>query len=72
MIDAAGTEIDALMFNGSIPGPLIICHECDYVELTLTNPDGTVKLSRTLGFWRRNRSAVERRINNLGSGQGAE
>ena len=33
---------------------------------------GTVKLSGILGFWRRNRSSVERRINNLGSGQGAD
>ena len=33
---------------------------------------GTVKLSRTLGVWRRNRSALECRINNLGSVQGAE
>ena len=31
-----------------------------------------VKLSRILGFWRRNRSALERRINNLWSVQGAE
>ena len=30
---------------------------------------GTVGI---LGFWRRNRSSVERRINNLGSGQGAD
>ena len=28
---------------------------------------GTVKLSEILGFWRRNRSSVERRINNLGT-----
>ena len=36
------------------------------------NRTGTVKLSGILGFWRRNRSSVERRINNLGSGQGAD
>ena len=35
-------------------------------------PRGTVKLSRILRVWRRNRSALERRINNLGSVQGAE
>ena len=29
--------------------------------------DGTVKLSGILGFWRRKRSSVERRINNLGA-----
>ena len=42
VIDNDGTEIDALMFNGSIPGPLIICHQGDYVELTLKNPDGNL------------------------------
>ena len=34
--------------------------------------EGTVKLSRILGSWRRNRSSVERRINNLGTCQGAD
>lgn len=33
-----GAEIWALTFNGSVPGPLIICHEGDYIELTLRNP----------------------------------
>ena len=33
---------------------------------------GTIKLSGILGFWRRNWSALERRINNLGSVQSAE
>ena len=42
VIDDDGTEIDALTFNGSIPGPLIICHEGDYVELTLKNPAGNL------------------------------
>ena len=36
------------------------------------SPTGTVKLSGILGFWRRNRSSVERRINNLGTCQGAD
>ena len=40
VIDDDGTEIHALSFNGSIPGPLIVCHEGDYVELTLQNPAG--------------------------------
>ena len=34
--------------------------------------EDTVKLSRILGFWRRNQLALELIINNLGSGQGAE
>ena len=30
--------IHALTFNGSVPGPLIVVHQDDYVELTLVNP----------------------------------
>ena len=33
-----GAEIWALTYNGSVPGPLIIVHEGDMVELTLRNP----------------------------------
>ncbi|WP_342071309.1 copper-containing nitrite reductase [Yoonia algicola] len=33
-----GAEVWALTYNGSVPGPLIICHEGDMVELTLRNP----------------------------------
>lgn len=33
-----GATIWALTYNGSVPGPLIIVHEGDYVELTLRNP----------------------------------
>jgi nitrite reductase (NO-forming) len=36
-IDDDGTEIWALTFNGSVPGPMIVAHEGDYVELTLQN-----------------------------------
>ncbi|MEH6443480.1 MAG: copper-containing nitrite reductase [Oceanospirillaceae bacterium] len=25
-------------FNGSVPGPIIVCHQHDYIELTLKNP----------------------------------
>lgn len=40
VIDSDGTEIHGLTYNGSIPGPLVVCHEGDYVELTLKNPRG--------------------------------
>jgi len=30
--------IQALTFNGSVPGPLMVVHEGDYVELTVYNP----------------------------------
>ena len=28
-----------MTFNGSMPGPMMVVHEGDYVELTLVNPD---------------------------------
>lgn len=37
VIDGEGTEVWALTFNGSVPGPMIVVHEGDYVELTLKN-----------------------------------
>ena len=33
-----GASVWALTYNGSVPGPLIICHVGDMVELTLRNP----------------------------------
>ena len=33
-----GVFIQALTFNGTVPGPLIVVHQDDYVELSLTNP----------------------------------
>lgn len=35
---APGAKVWALTFNGTVPGPLIVVHEGDYVELTLVNP----------------------------------
>ncbi len=37
-IDQNGTEVWGMTFNGSVPGPMIVCHAGDYVELTLVNP----------------------------------
>ena len=37
VIDNEGTEIWALSYGGSVPGPMIVVHEGDYVELTLKN-----------------------------------
>jgi nitrite reductase (NO-forming) len=39
VIDGEGTKLQAMTFNGSIPGPLMVVHEGDYVELTLINPE---------------------------------
>ena len=33
-----GASIWAMTFNGSVPGPMIVVHQNDYVELTLVNP----------------------------------
>ena len=35
---APGVFVWAFTFNGSVPGPIIVVHEGDYVELTLINP----------------------------------
>jgi len=35
---APGDSVWALTFNGSVPGPLIVVHQDDFVELTLKNP----------------------------------
>jgi len=37
-IDDNGTKVWAFAFNGSVPGPIIVVHEGDYVEVTLRNP----------------------------------
>jgi nitrite reductase (NO-forming) len=38
VIDESGTTLQAMTFNGSMPGPTMVVHEGDYVELTLVNP----------------------------------
>ena len=42
VIDDDGTEVQAMTFNGSVPGPLIVVHQGDYVELTLENPESNI------------------------------
>ena len=38
-IDDDGTLFRVFAFNDSVPGPLIVVHEGDYIELTLINPE---------------------------------
>jgi nitrite reductase (NO-forming) len=38
VIDEKGTTFQAMTFNGSMPGPMMVVHEGDYVETTLVNP----------------------------------
>lgn len=43
-LDDDGTEVWALTYNGSVPGPMIVVHEGDYVEVTLRNlPDNLME-----------------------------
>jgi nitrite reductase (NO-forming) len=49
VIDEAGTTIPGFTYNGSIPGPLMVVHEGDYVELTLVNP-ATSTMMHTIDF----------------------
>ncbi|MEX1179629.1 MAG: copper-containing nitrite reductase [Cucumibacter sp.] len=39
VIDDYGTTVQAMTFDGSVPGPLMVVHVGDYVELTLVNPE---------------------------------
>ena len=39
VLDKEGTEVNAMTFDGSVPGPLMVVHQDDYVELTLVNPE---------------------------------
>jgi nitrite reductase (NO-forming) len=38
VIDEAGTRMWAMTYNGSMPGPMMVLDEGDYMELTLVNP----------------------------------
>jgi nitrite reductase, copper-containing len=49
VIDDSGTEIHAMTFNGSVPAPMMVVHQDDYVELTLINPD-TNELQHNIDF----------------------
>jgi nitrite reductase (NO-forming) len=49
VIDEAGTTIPGLTYNGSIPGPLMVVHEGDYVEVTFVN-SATNTMMHTIDF----------------------
>lgn len=49
IIDADGTQLNAMTYNGSVPGPLMVVHEGDYLELTLINPE-TNTLAHNVDF----------------------
>ena len=49
VVDEAGTTFQALTFNGSMPGPTMVVHQGDHVELTLVNP-ATSTLPHNIDF----------------------
>ncbi len=48
-LDDSGAEVWASTFTGTVPGPLMVVHVDDYVELTLINPD-TNELLHNIDF----------------------
>jgi nitrite reductase (NO-forming) len=42
VIDPLGTTVQALTFDGSVPAPIIVVHQDDYVELTVVNPASSI------------------------------
>ena len=46
---APGAFINAFTFEGSVPGPMIVLHQNDYLELTLVNPQ-TNLLTHNIDF----------------------
>lgn len=49
VVDEEGTVLHAMTYNGTIPGPLMVVHKDDYVELTLVNPE-TNTLAHNIDF----------------------
>ncbi|MGQ7792182.1 copper-containing nitrite reductase [Faunimonas sp. B44] len=39
VVDDEGTTFQAMTFDGSMPGPTMVVHQDDYVQLTLINPE---------------------------------
>ncbi|MCZ6664280.1 MAG: multicopper oxidase domain-containing protein, partial [Gammaproteobacteria bacterium] len=67
-IDPSGTKIWAMTFNGSVPGPIIVVHQNDYVELTLVNPK-TNTLPHNIDFHAATGAMGGGELTNVGPGQ---
>jgi nitrite reductase (NO-forming) len=49
VVDEDGTTMQAMTYDGSIPGPLMVVHVGDYVEVTLINP-ATNQMEHNIDF----------------------
>ena len=65
---APGVFMWAFTFQGSVPGPMIVVHEGDYVELTLVNPSGN-ELLHNIDFHAATGALGGGSLTNVGPGQ---
>ena len=65
---APGVFVWAFTFNGSVPGPIIVAHEGDYIELTLVNPAGN-QLLHNIDFHASIGALGGGELTNVGPGQ---
>ena len=63
-----GATIQAMTFEGSVPGPIIVVHEGDYVELTLVNPK-TNSLLHNIDFHAATGAMGRGELTDVGPGQ---
>lgn len=49
VVDEDGTKFQAMTYGGSMPGPMMVVHQDDYLELTLLNPE-TNSLAHNVDF----------------------
>ncbi len=65
---APGAFMWAFTFNGSVPGPIIVVHEGDYVEMTLVNPSSN-ELLHNIDFHASSGALGGGSLTNVGPGQ---
>jgi nitrite reductase (NO-forming) len=68
---APGVFAQAMTFNGSNPGPMIVVHQDDYVELTLKNPSSNL-LPHNIDFHSATGAMGGGALNNVAPGQKAK
>jgi len=67
-LNGDGDQISGLTYNGSNPGPIIVGHVGDYVQLTLTNPKGN-KLTHNIDLHAATGALGSAALNHVDPGQ---
>ena len=65
---AKGLKINAITYNGSVPGPIIVAHEDDTIELTIVN-SVTNTLPYNMGFQKQSGFSVEGTLADINPGE---